>query len=448
MPQFLPSPRLARVLALALLFLPVTARADGMQVIRDAEIETDLKIMCTPVFQQAGVSPDVVKFVIVQSPDLNAFVAGGQNIFLYTALLLKTQNPEELVGVVAHETGHIALGHLFRAQAQVDNLSFQAILADVLGIAAGIATRNGAAGMAIAGAGQGMAINNMLSHSRTQEASADQAGTRFLSGADLPATGFLSFMGKLKDQELLPETAQSEYVRTHPLTQDRINFLQNVVDARAKEGRPGSVPPAWRGLHSRMKAKLLGYLEPDRALQDRGDTPDAKYARAIAWYRKGRTDRALPELESVLEAEPDNPYLYELKAQILFEAGRGGESLAPYARAVGLAPKAGLIRVAYGHALLEAGQLPEAVKQLELSLAAEPHSSETHYFLALAYGKEGKEGLSRLHLAERYAMENRMDLAKREAHLAVKALPPHSPALLQAQDLLALADRKKDGKEE
>jgi predicted Zn-dependent protease len=443
--------RLARfLLAVLFILLPATARAESMQIIRDAEIEATLKTMCTPVFRQAGVSPDAVRFVLVQDDTLNAFVAGGQNIFINTGLLLKTKNAAEVIGVVAHETGHIALGHLFRAQEQMDNMSYQALLAGVLGIAAGIAAHSGQAGMAIAGAGQGMAINDMLSHTRTQEASADQAGTRFLAGANLPVTGFLSFMETMKDQELLPDAAQSPYVRTHPMTQERIDFLKSTADTREKSGRSGSVPANWDALQGRMRAKLLGYIEPDRALQDRSDSRDAQYARAIAWYRKGQMDRALSVLDPLIDVEPMNPYLYELKGQILFEAGRIAQSIAPYSRAANLAPHAGLIRIAYGHALLEAqgepGQfLPEAIRQLEQAVETETHAPEAHYFLAMAYGRQGKEGLSRLHLAEKYAMENRMDLADREAHLAVRLLPERSPGRLRAEDIIAAAAARKKG---
>jgi predicted Zn-dependent protease len=433
-----------------LTLVPVFARADAgssdMQIIRDQEIEQTLKTICTPAFQQAGVSPANIRFILIQNDELNAFVAGGQNIFIYTGLLLKTENPEEVAGVVAHETGHIALGHLFRAQETMDNLSVQSVLASVLGLAAAIGTRSSAAGIAVSQAGQGMALHNILSHSRTQESSADEAGVRFLNGADLPVTGFLSFMKKLADQELLPESEQSQYVQTHPLTQDRIDFLQHTVDEQARTGKTGTVPVAWKALHSRMKAKLLGYIYPDRALADRSETPDAQYARAIAWYRKGQTDKALALLENLMQAAPHDPYLYELKAQILFEAGRVEQSIPPYAKAVDLAPKAGLIRAAYGHALLETKEntkvhLTEAIKQLQLSLTEEPRAPQTHYFLAMAYGKLGQEGLSRLHLAEEYVMENKRDLAKREAHLALAALPKSSAGALRAQDILDVVER-------
>jgi len=436
---------LIALIGLLLLLCSVPARAAGMNLVRDEEIERDMKIMCTPVFEQAGVSPQTVRFVLVEDDELNAFVAGGQNIFVNTGLILKTGEPMELVGVVAHETGHIALGHLFRSQEMMEDYSMQALLAGAVGIVAGIGARSGEAGVAAAAAGQGMALRDALGHSRTQEASADQAGVRFLEGANLPVTGMEHFMEKLEGQELLPEGEQSEYVRDHPLTQDRVDFLKHAAEDQAARGMP-RVPAGWAEMHSRIKAKLTGYLYPDHALQDRSETTDARYARAIAWYRKGQIPKSMPLLDELTAAEPQNPYFYELKGQALFEEGHVDDSIPAYAKAVALLPRAGLIRAAYGRSLLESkngggARVEEAVRQLRLSLDTEPESSSTWHGLAVGYGRLGQEGQSRLALAEEYVLEGKIDLAKQEAQLAMKSLPPGSPAYLRAEDLLS-AEKK------
>jgi predicted Zn-dependent protease len=409
----------------------------GMGIIRDEEIEQSLKTMTKPILDQAGLSADTVNFVLLEDPELNAFVAGGQNIFLHTGLILETQNPEELVGVVAHETGHIAGGHLFRVQAEMSNLSLQAMLTSVLGIAVAIGAHAPDVGIAVSSAGSSIATRNLLRHTRTQEGSADQAGVRFLQGAGLPVTGFLSFMKKLESQELLPESQQSQYVLTHPLSQDRVDFLQHVVD----ENPGGKIPPVWNELHRRIKAKLLGYLFPDRALQDKDTSVAAQYGRAIARFRKGQTDKALAALDPLLRAEPDNPYFLELKGQMLFESGRIGEAIPAYARAAALAPFSGLIRIAYARCLLESTENKneretEAIRQLTIAIGKEKHSAEPHHLLAIAYGKQGQEGISRLHLAEEALMQNRPDFAKREASLALANLKKGTPAYLRAEDIL------------
>lgn len=434
--------RLVLFFLFLLLLCPHAARAAG--IIRDQEIEQSLKAMSAPVFDQAGVSGETVKFYLVEEDALNAFVAGGQNIFLNTGLIMKTRNPEELLGVIAHETGHIALGHLFRMHEAAERTALQALLSSAIGIAVAAGTRSGEAGYAATRAGMGMAVNTALSHSRSQESAADQAGVRYLSGARMPVTGFLSFMEQMASQELLPTSQQAQYVRTHPLTQERIAFLKNTAAEQAARGRGGSMPAEFAGLHGRIRAKLMGYLAPDRTLADKSEGFEADYARAIARYRKGQMTKAVAQIDALIRAEPRNPWLHELKAQVLFESGRGGEALASYARALELEPGAGLVRAAYGHALLEAGRFREAAAQLRKSLDAEPHLAQTHHFLAVAYGRMGEEGLSRLHLAEEYALKRRKDLARREARMALDKLPKGSPGALRAQDILNVVESEKD----
>ena len=416
-----------------------TAHAAG--VIRDEEIEQDLKTFMRPIFREAGVSPSSVRFIILENPELNAFVAGGQNIFLHTGLILETTSVDELIGVCAHETGHIAHGDLIRARTAAENISVESLVAEVLGIAVAIGAHSGDAAAAVTSATGSIGMRAFLTHSREQETAADQAGISFLQGAKLPIDGFLSFMKKLANQELLPDSAQSEYVRTHPLTQDRVNYVQNVYD---QERVHHTAPAEWQEMHARMKSKLMGYLFPDRALQDQGASVASRYGRAIAWYRKGEMKKALDALDPLIAQEPRDPYFLELKGQILFENGKIEEALPLYAKAVDFAPQSGLIRAAYGHALLESKIDPqkreaEAVRQLETSLQSEPLQPETHHMLAIAYGKQGQEGVSRLHLAEEGLLENKPEFAITEAKLAQASLPKGSPGQLRASDILDLA---------
>lgn len=438
------------ILCLALVALlgaaPAYAAGDDLAIIRDEEIEQSLKTMCTPIFKQAGLSPQTVKFVLVDSPEMNAFVAGGQNIFLFTDLMLKTDNPEELLGVIAHETGHIADGHLFRGRAEASNLSAQAILTQLLGVAVAIGARAPDAGIAISSASNSLLTRTFLRHTRTQEGAADRAGVRFLEGAGIPVTGFLSFMKKLGAQELIPESEQSEYVQTHPLAQDRIESLQHAVD----EHPGGTVPPDWVEMHRRMKAKLLGYLFPDRMLVQKDASVATQYGRAIAWFRKHQLDKATETLAPLLKAEPNNAYFHELEGQMMFENGRIEDAIAAYGTAARLLPSSGLIRIAYAHSLLEARdrqeeRTNEAVRQLIAALEIENQVAEPHHLLAIAYGKQGQVGLSRLHLAEENVLRGKPEIAKREALLAKTNLKKGTPAYQRALDILQVVDKEKDG---
>lgn len=430
--------RLFFVLALLCVTTVAAQAAPNMKVIRDDEIEATLRDFARPILDQAGLSPANVRMILIEDNTLNAFVAGGQNIFFHTGLLLKVKTPDELAGVIAHESGHIASGHLARMHAEFENASLQAMIGQLLGLAVALGAKSGDAGMAITAAAQSAALSGVLRHSRAQESAADQAGVRFLQGAQLPVGGFMTFMEQLASQELLPDSQQSEYVRTHPISQDRVDFLRNVIETARSAG---TVPAAWNGKLARMQAKLEGYLFPDRALMKRGDDVVTRYGQAIALYRKGQFDKALPMIDGLIAAEPDNPYFHELKGQMLFEHGRVNEALAPYGKAAAGAPKAGLIAAAYGHALLEAkpAQIDAAIKQLHRALQLEPKQSHTHYLLGLAYGRQGKEGLSRLHLAERALLQGKFDAARTEANLALNALPQSGASRQRALDILDAA---------
>lgn len=416
--------------------LAAPASAQSMKLIRDEEIEQILRDFSRPVFEQAGLSPSAVRIVLIEDSTLNAFVAGGQNIFFHTGLILQTKTAAELVGVIAHESGHIASGHLARMQGEVDNANLQALLANLLGFAVAIGSGSGEAGVAINSAAQNFALRGLLRHSRIQESAADQAGVRYLQGAGLPVEGFLSFMELLAGQELLPESQQSEYVRTHPVSQDRVDFLRNVTEQQSSRGK---TPASWDEKLALMQAKLTGFIYPDRALLKKGDGFAERYGRAIAHYRKGNIPLALKEIDTLITDHPDNAYLHELKGQVLFENGRVNEALEPYARAVERAPRSGLIAAAYGHALLEAkpSKPEQAVRQFERALSIEPKMSRSHHLLAIAYGKLGREGMSRLHLAEEDLLQGKLGDARTEANLALNALPAGSASRLRALDILA-----------
>ena len=431
----------------AMLLAQAPAQAAGLKVIRDDEIEDTVRDFARPVFEQAGLSPSTVRIILIQDPSLNAFVAGGQNMFFHTGLLMQVQNPAELVGVIAHESGHIASGHLARSRIEADNLTAQAWLGQILGLAVAIGAKSGDAAMAAASASQSLAMRSMLRHSRIQEGAADQSGVRFLQDAGLPVDGFMTFMEKLASQELLPESQQSEYVRTHPISQDRVDFLRNVID---NTPRKGQTPAGWDARLKRIQAKLEAYLIPDRALMKRGTDTTSRYAQTIAHYRKGDFTKALALADTIIADEPNNPYFQEIKGQMLFESGKGQQAVSAYAKAAELDPKAGLIAGAYGHALLEAGKLDEAVRQLQRALQLEPRQSSTHQFLAMAYGRLGNEGLSRLHLAERSLLQGKFKDARTEANLALNALPKSGASRQRALDILDAAAigeekmRKKD----
>jgi len=269
---------------LALVILSFPARAEsGPIIIRDTEIENVLKIWTEPVIKASKLDPAAIRFVLVQSKNMNAFVAGGPNIFLYSGLLEKTDNPAQVIGVVAHELGHISGGHLVRGRGAIENASYESMLGTILGIGAAIATGNGGVGAAVAAGAQSTALNKYLAFSRVQESSADQAGLSALEKAGYSPKGMRDFMHKLESQELLPASQQSEYVRTHPLTRNRVDALS--AGLARSEHKDVALPAVWIDQHARIIAKLTAFITPEQVVWNYPDSDNsiaADYARAIA----------------------------------------------------------------------------------------------------------------------------------------------------------------------
>jgi predicted Zn-dependent protease len=429
---------------------PAQAQSGGMTVIRDVEIEKSLRDMATPIFHAAGLNPKSIRIVIVRDPTLNAYVAGGMNIFLHTALLQATDDPLQLIGVLAHETGHISGGHLSRGSAAMKSASTQAILGMILGVGAAIASGNPQAGAAVISGGQHIATRSILSFTRAQEGSADAAAMRFLDQSKLSSKGLEEFLEKLQAQEGSSTSREVEYARTHPLTQDRIDaVISHVKDSPYAAAKPSAQIAEE---HARIKAKLLGYMQPDAALLRYGDKDarvTARYARAIAYYQKSDMPSALRLLDDLLKQEPNNPYFMELKGQILFESGRAREAEPYYRKAVEIT-NAGLLQAAYGHVLIEMKdktRLDEAIRYLELSLKTEPREPATWRFLATAWGEKKNEGMVAYCLAEESLAQAQNSGARQWAERALKLLPKGSPYALRSQDIIKEARENEDSKD-
>jgi len=436
------------------------ARAQGDEepiFIRDAEIENYLHSLAAPIYRAADIDPGSISINIVQSSVVNAFVADGMNEFFYTGLLQLADSPEQLAGVIAHETGHIAGGHLIRGKEEMKNASAEAILGMIIAVAAGAASGNGGLAAGAMSGSQNIAMRHFLSFSRTQEASADAAGMSFLDRAGISTRGMMEFFQKLQGQELLPADRQMEYVQTHPLTEDRIDAVrQHLENSPLKDAK---LPQKFYTMHERMKAKLMGYLQPDMALlryTDKDPRIPARYARAIALYRSDQAQHALDLVDGLIKEEPNNPFFYELKGQILFENARGSESLSYYKKANELLPDSPLLRQAYGHALLEThdnAQLDLAIQQLLESNRMEGREPMTWRFLASAWGRKAEatkderfQAMATYALAEEAVSKGADKEAGQLADRAMKGLPKGSPYWLRAQDIKLSTTADKEDK--
>jgi predicted Zn-dependent protease len=435
-------------LGLALLLVTVQhAAAQGMNLLRDAEIEGTLRTFATPIFKTAGLDPQAVRIYIINDPTLNSFVAGGQNLFMNTGTILRSSSPNQIIGVMAHETGHIAGGHLARSTQAMKNAMIESIIGMVLGGAATVAG-HGNAGPGGLMAGMSVGQRSFTQFSITQEASADQAGLRFLDRTHQSARGLLEFFQILQQEEFLSAQRQDPYLQTHPLTDERVNYVrEHVLHSPYGDTKD---PPEWLALNAIMKAKLnaflnapsqtLGQLKPD------DNSEPARYARAIAYYRIPDLKNALPIIDGLIKDFPNNPFYNELKGQMLFENGRVAEAVAPYERAVQISPNEPLLNIEAAQVQLETNDpkmVPKAMTELNNALRIESDNGEAWRFLAVAHGRSGNIGMAALSLAEQNMANGNYKQASIESVRAQKLLPP-GPQRQRAQDIQGDAKRNLD----
>jgi predicted Zn-dependent protease len=428
---------------------PIAVRA---QQIFDTEIEDTIRVYATPVLQAAGIEPDAVRIHLVNSPVLNAFVARGQRLFVTTGLLMAAQHPGQVIGVLAHETGHIAGGHLARLEGALRDAEIPALVSQLLAAAAGVLARSPEAAIALGSGSEQVLRRNLLQFSRTQESSADRAGLDYLKATHQSARGLLEFLDILDDQQVLAISRQQQeqisYEMTHPLTRDRMAFIRDEIEKSPYSNTP--IPEDLKRRHERMVAKLRGFMEPPGHTLRRYPEADrsfpARYARAIAYYRVPDTNRAVALVDELLQENPRDPYLQELKGQILFESGRIGEAIPPLESAVRLRPNAPLLRVSLAHAQIERGDqslMKPAIENLQQALAVDQSLPLAWRLAATAYGRMGDLGQAALASAEHSYLIGKRDDARLMAMRAQRTLKNGSPGWLRAQDILE-ATRKKD----
>ncbi|MBX7514017.1 M48 family metalloprotease [Qipengyuania sp. GH38] len=426
---------------LALLVLAAQPLA-AQSVLRDAETEAFLDEISAPLVEAAGLEPGNVEVVLINDPSLNAFVAGGQAIYLHSGLIDAADSANEVQGVIAHELGHITGGHINRigeGYAKAGNISLLSMLA---GIGAALAGSTDAA-MGLMMAGQSAAISSVLSFTRTQEASADAAGAEYLSRAGITGRGSLTFFGKLLNMEMRRGFSQDEeagFWRTHPLSGDRISTLRGTYEKDPAWNRPSD--PAIEARFQRIKAKLKGYVaDPEHTLRDYPEsdasTP-ALVARAYAYHKQAKMEMALDTADRLIERQPADPYFLELKGQVLLESGRPGEALDYLREATQLSRSEPLIASLFGHALIateDESNYEEAERVLRASVGRDRYNPFAWYQLGVVYAARGDMPRARLASAEQQVMKREYALAMRSAQAAEAGLPVGSPDWLRAQDI-------------
>ncbi|MBA3678084.1 MAG: M48 family metalloprotease [Sphingosinicella sp.] len=428
------------MMLLALSFTSLMQPAAAQSILRDAETEALLNDISKPLIEAADLRPDDVKLSLIHDRSINAFVAGGQIVYIHSGLINSADNANEVQGVIAHELGHITGGHVIRFGEGAKAATGIMLLSLILGAAA-IAAGGGEAGAGIMAMGQQAAMGKFIAFISTQESSADQAGATFLGKAGISGKGSIAFFKRLQNQEMRYSVPQDDsYMRTHPLNGTRIASLENTYKKDpAWEKR---TDPALEARFQRVKAKLAGFVNnPKQTLikyPESDKSEPARYARAYAWHKSAYPDRANEEVDALLKAEPDDPYFLELKGQVLLESGRPKEALESLRRAVALAPDQPLISALFGHALIateDDKNFNEAKTVLKSAVGRDNSNPFAWYQLGIVYDHEGDQARAALATAERYNLQGEARLALVSAEHAMSGIPHGSPDWIRAQDI-------------
>ncbi len=441
-------------LALMLAVVPVlsgAAQAGGL--IRDAETEKLIRDYARPIFKASGLYGQNVKIHIVSDRAFNAFVVDGQNMFIHVGAIVNSKTPNQLIGVLAHETGHITGGHLARFRSQLKKAQSASLMLQILSIAAmvgGAASGNnmGQAGGAALHGGNALIQRSILAYRRVEESSADRAALSFLNATHQSAKGMLQTFEFFADQGLASLRSADPYLQSHPMPRQRLAQLRDLARQSPYFNRLDK--PQLQHRHEMVKAKLIGFLDNPATVfnlyRKSNRSMPAQYARAIASYRQSGLKSFLPKINALIAREPDNPYFYEIKGQFLFEGGRPRNAVRPLRKAVSLAPDEPLLRVILAQALLGSNDdllgsnddllVDEAIRHLRKALGREDKYATGYRQLATAYARKRKISNAELASAQAYFYEGRLELAKQQARRAQKKFKNGSAKWLIADDIL------------
>jgi predicted Zn-dependent protease len=439
---------IAFFLAVTLCFQPAMAQS----VLRDAETEAFFKDISEPLIRAAKLDPKNVEIILINDKSINAFVAGGQTVFIHSGLIEAATSANEVQGVIAHELGHIEGGHAVRFGEGIKTATGISIFSLILAAAA-IAAGASDAGAGILAAGQQAALGKFLAFTRAQEGIADASGARYLAASGITGKGSISFFKKLQNYEFrLGIPQEDSYNRTHPLSGERITILEDTY--KADPAWTKEPDPAQQVAFLRVKAKLKGYIDDPqitlRAYPESNTSIPAEYARAYAWHKSAYPEKAMREANALVSSAPDDPYFLELQGQILLESGKPVEAVIPLRKAVELTGNQPLIAAILGHALISTenkDNLAEATAVLKAAVAKDNQNPFAWYQLGLVYEQQGDTPRAALASAERYLMEGAPQFALPNAQTAMAGLPEYSPDWLRAQDINLVAQTALEAKQ-
>ncbi|MBV7393165.1 M48 family metalloprotease [Mameliella sediminis] len=435
-------PRLLTAVLAFSLMATTQARA-ATTLLRDADMEYALRQLAAPLLSAAGLSPQQVKIIVIDDGSLNAFVTDTSHIFLHSGLIMRLDSAEALQAVIAHEAAHIANGHISRRLGNMRAARTAAGIGMALAAAAAAAGANSKAAAGVAFGAQGSALRLFLAHTRAEEAAADISSVRYMVRAGVDPRGALEVQQLFRGQEALSVGRQDPYMRSHPLSRERLRALEALVVGTKSPGRN----PTAQYWFKRAQGKLSAFKRAPswtlRRLKDSGSQDIAYMREAVAYHRQSNLKKAVSAIDKAIALRPNDPYLLELKGQILLESRQFGAAVQVYRAAAGRAPREPLILGGLGRALLATGNHREALKSLEAARGRDFTDARVLRDLAVAYAKLGQTGMASVVTAERYALQGRLKDAKLHAERAVATLPRGSAPWQRAQDVLSAAKQAK-----
>ncbi len=417
------------------------ARAESLSLVRDEEVERTIAFYLTPLFEKAGLDPKAMEIHLVKDDTINAFAAKGLHVFIHTGLILKADNAQEIIAVLAHETGHIAGGHIVRLYENMRIAQRSMLLSMIFGAVAVAAGGGADAAVGSMLGGTNMMQSVFAAYRRTEENAADQVAVSLLQKTGHDLSGLETIMRKLKTQESYQATDDFVLWRSHPASKERLEVILNQKKTNFSPNRKRMEIENF--LFDRIKAKLAGFLYPAKKVSERYPETDnslpARYARAIADYKDGMFKSALERTDSLIADYPNDPYFYELKGQILFETGKAADAVEPYQKAVSLLPDSALMRLGLIQAQIEkddADSLADAEKRLSVFTNMSHEIPLIWRLQAIVYGRTGRQGLASYALAEYNLALGNKKQAESFAKRAAETLPEGMPAQLRAEDIL------------
>jgi predicted Zn-dependent protease len=439
--------------AVALAVAPMAATAQenkGPPVLRDTETEQLLREYTRPILRAAGLEKQNIQMVIINQGVFNAFVADGRRIFVNYGAILQSETPNQIIGVMAHETGHLAGGHLAKMREQMAQAQTQMIIAMLLGAGAMVAgAKSGGSGGGLTNAGaamfsaQGEVIRrNLLSYVRQQEENADKAGVKFLNATGQSARGMWETFKRFTDESLFAARGADPYVQSHPMPAQRVAALEEL--ARSSPHWDKKDDPALQLRHDMVRAKISAFMERQDTVYRRyplsNNSLPARYARAITTYLHGDLRSALTQIDALIQQQPNNPYFHEVRGQALLEGGKPQDAIAPLKRAVQLSNNSPLIEMLLGQALVATNNnayTDEAISILRAAVARETEAPIGYMQLAMAYGRKGDYAQADLASAQAAYLRGDSKTARDLASRAKTRFAIGTPGWVKADDIVS-----------